>query len=184
MEPRVARISAFCRKKLRMRTTAVEINPVVVHACRGWFALPQDDDRLQVVVADAADEIRRPHWAGSVDMLQVDLYDTESAAPVLDSEDFYRDCRALLTPDGSMAVNLLGRSPFSLQASLDRIAAAFGRDALWSFPLAPEGNTVVLAQRTPQAPGRDVLTARAAAIESRWGLPARRWPEEFSPMGS
>ena len=55
-------------------------------ACRGWFKLPPDDARLQVVIADAAVEIQRPEWQGMVDALQVDLYDHEAAAPVLDDE--------------------------------------------------------------------------------------------------
>jgi spermidine synthase len=49
--------------------------------------------KLRVVLADAAKEIRDPMWLGTVDALQVDLYDHEAAAPVLDSADFYADCR-------------------------------------------------------------------------------------------
>jgi spermidine synthase len=67
---------------------------------------------------------------------------------VLDSEDFYADCRALLTEDGCMTVNLFGRSS-SYERSLEKIAAAFGADAVWAFKPTREGNTVVLAQRTP-----------------------------------
>jgi spermidine synthase len=51
-----------------------------------------------------------PMWLGTVDALAVDLYDHEAAAPVLDSPDFYADCRALLTEDGCMTVNLFGRA--------------------------------------------------------------------------
>jgi light-regulated signal transduction histidine kinase (bacteriophytochrome) len=43
-----ATLTKFSRKILRMRTTAVELNPQVVSACRGWFKLPPDDERLQV----------------------------------------------------------------------------------------------------------------------------------------
>ncbi|MES2185447.1 MAG: spermidine synthase [Pseudomonadota bacterium] len=176
-----AALTKFCRKKLRMRTTAIELNPQVVHACRGWFKLPGDDDRLKVIVADAAEEIRKPQWAGTVDALQVDLYDQDAAAPVLDSADFYRDCRALLTEHGSMTVNLFGRSS-SYQASLDKIAEAFGRQALWAFKPTKEGNTIVLAQRTSQAVDRATLVARAEAIQTRWGLPAQKWPRVFAPV--
>ena len=38
-------LTKFCRKTLGMRTTAVELNPQVVAACRGWFKLPADDAR-------------------------------------------------------------------------------------------------------------------------------------------
>ncbi len=57
-----ASLTKFSRKALRMRTTAIELNPQVVAACRGWFKLPADDAKLRVVVADAQTEIRKPAW--------------------------------------------------------------------------------------------------------------------------
>ena len=176
-----ASITKFCRKALRMRTTAIELNPQVVAACRGWFKLPADDARLRVVVADAQTEIRKPEWQGTVDALQVDLYDHEAAAPVLDSEDFYADCRRLLTEDGCMTVNLFGRSS-SYERSLEKIAAAFGQEALWAFRPTREGNTIVLAQRSPSRPKRPALAERAQSIQTRWGLPAPKWLRVFKPI--
>jgi len=174
-------ITKFCHKKLHMTCTAIELNPGVLHACRGWFRLPPDDARLRVVLADAAQEIQSPEWQGVVDALQVDLYDHEAAAPVLDSEAFYRHCRALLTPQACMTVNLFGRAS-SYEASLQKIAAAFGPEAVWAFKPTREGNTVVLAQRTPSRPKREALLARAQAIEARWGLPASKWLRVFKPL--
>ena len=176
-----ATLTKFRRKQLRMRTTAVEINPQVIAACRGWFKLPADDARLRVVLADAGTEIRDPRWHATVDALQVDLYDHEAAAPVLDGADFYADCRALLTEEGAMTVNLFGRSS-SYEHSLEKIAAAFGAEAVWAFKPTREGNTVVLAQRTPTRPRRDLLAGRAEAIQTRWGLPAAKWLRVFKPL--
>jgi spermidine synthase len=176
-----ATLTKFSRKQLRMRTTAVEINPQVIAACRGWFKLPADDARLRVVLADAGTEIRDPRWHATVDALQVDLYDHEAAAPVLDGADFYADCRALLTEEGAMTVNLFGRSS-SYEHSLEKIAAAFGAEAVWAFKPTREGNTVVLAQRTPTRPRRDLLAGRAEAIQTRWGLPAAKWLRVFKPL--
>ena len=174
-------LTKFCHKEIRMQTTAIELNPQVLHACRGWFKLPADNARMQVVLADAAQEIQKPRWLGVVDALQVDLYDEEAAAPVLDSPDFYADCHSTLSDEGSMTVNLFGRSS-SFDKSVDKIAAAFGRDAIWAFKATREGNTVVLAQRTPSRPSRAVLTERAAYIESHWGLPASKWVRGFKPI--
>ena len=174
-------ITKFCYKKLKMTCTAIELNPGVLHACRGWFRLPPDDERLRVVIADAAQEIRSPEWTGVVDALQVDLYDHEAAAPVLDSEDFYRDCRALLSPNACMTVNLFGRSS-SFEASLQKISAAFGEEAVWAFKPTREGNTIVLAQRTPSRPKREQLLETAEAIEAKWGLPAPKWLRVFKPI--
>lgn len=176
-----ASLTKFSRKALRMRTTAIELNPQVVAACRGWFKLPADDAKLRVVVADAQTEIRKPLWQGTVDALQVDLYDHDAAAPVLDSEDFYADCRRLLTEDGCMTVNLFGRSS-SYERSVEKIAAAFGEKALWAFRPTREGNTIVLAQRSPSRPKRPALAERAQSIQTRWGLPAPKWLRVFKPI--
>ena len=176
-----ATLTKFCRKRLRMRTTAIELNPQVVAACRGWFKLPADDGKLEVVIADAAAEIRRPKWQGTVDALQVDLYDHEAAAPVLDSKDFYADCRALLTEDGCMTVNLFGRSS-SYERSLEKISAVFGMDAVWAFRPTREGNTVVLARRPPAVPKRGALADCAQTIQTRWSLPAPKWLRVFKKL--
>jgi spermidine synthase len=176
-------LTKFCRKKLRMATTAIELNPQVIAACRLWFKLPADDTRLSVVLGDAAQVVASVHWQGRIDALQVDLYDHEAAAPVLDSEAFYADCRRLLTEDGAMTVNLFGRSS-SYERSLEKITRAFGAEAVWAFKPTREGNTVVLAQRTAHRPTRAQLVERADQILARWGLPAPKWLRVFRPVNA
>jgi spermidine synthase len=176
-----ASLTKFCYKHLRMHTTAIELNPQVIAACRLWFKLPADNAKLSVVLGDAEEVARHSHWQGKIDALQVDLYDHEAAAPVLDSEAFYADCRRLLTEEGCMTVNLFGRSS-QFDQSLAKIVAAFGQDAVWSFKPTREGNTVVLALRTPLKLKRDELLARAEAVQARWPLPATRWVRVFKPV--
>ncbi len=176
-----ASLTKFAAKVLRMKTTAIELNPQVLAACRGWFKLPADTAKMQVVLADAAQEIQKPEWWGTVDALQVDLYDHDAAAPVLDSAAFYADCRRLLTEEGCMTVNLFGRSS-SYARSVEKIASAFGKEAVWAFKATREGNTVVLAQRTPSRPKRVELAERAEIIQTRWGLPATKWLRGFKPV--
>ncbi len=174
-------ITKFCYKKLKMTCTAVELNPGVLHACRGWFRLPPDDERLRVVLADAAQEIKADEWRGTVDALQVDLYDEEAAAPVLDTPDFYRHCRELLTQQSCMTVNLFGRSS-SYAESVEKICAAFGEVAVWAFKPTREGNAIMLAQRTASRPSRDALLEAANVMEAKWGLPAPKWLKVFKPL--
>ncbi len=176
-----AALTKFCWKHLRMKTTAIELNPQVVAACRLWFKLPADSSRLSVVLGDAAEVVAHEHWRGQIDALQVDLYDHEAAAPVLDSADFYADCRQLLSEHGVMTVNLFGRSN-RYPESLDKIVSAFGADAVWVFKPTREGNTVVLALRTPVVPKRGELAAQADAIQARWPLPATRWVRVLKPV--
>lgn len=176
-----ASLTKFCHKELRMKTTAIELNPQVLAACRGWFKLAAENSRMQVVINDAAEEIQNPKWWGTIDALQVDLYDHEAATPVLDSLPFYSNCRRLLTPEGCMTVNLFGRAS-SFARSVEKISAAFGADSVWAFKPTREGNTVVLAQHTRNRPKREVLQQRAEIIEERWGLPATKWVRVFKPM--
>ena len=176
-------ITKFCHKKLRMCSTAIELNPQVLSVCRAWFKLPPDSPTLRVVLADAAQEIRKDEWRGTVDALAVDLYDHNAAAPVLDSTDFYADCRALLTDDGAMTVNLFGHSS-SYAASLEKMATVFGEDALWAFKPTREGNTVVLAQRTAIPLARAELALRCEAVQARWDLPCAKWGRVFAPVAA
>jgi len=176
-----ASLTKFCYKKLRWTCTAIELNPGVLHACRGWFKLPEEGPRMRVIIADAGEEIQRDEWQGTVDVLHVDLYDHEAAAPVLDSVEFYKNCRALLADEGTMTVNLFGRSA-SYNQSVAKMAEAFGEDALWAFKPTREGNTVVMAQRQASRPKREALTAQAEVIENRFGLPATKWLRVFNPL--
>ena len=159
-------------RQLRMRTTAIELNPQVVAACRGWFQLPADDARLQVVVADAAPRSASRSGSGTVDALQVDLYDHEAAAPVLDSEAFYarlpraadrgrlhdgqpvRPLVQLRAQPGEDRRGLRRRGGLGLQADARRQHRRAGASASPAGPSAP---------RLPSAP---------QTIETRWGLPA------------
>jgi spermidine synthase len=176
-------ITRFTHGQLRMPTTAVEINPLVIDACRLWFRLPDDGPRLQVLRSDALRWLQHDADAASTQLLHVDLYDQDAAAPVLDDETFYAACRRLLAPGGVMSVNLFGRHA-SFAASAARIAAVFGSDQVWSVRPTREGNTVVVAGQGVVVPGRDELLQRAATIEQRFGklgLPARKWLRMVRP---
>ena len=185
-------ITKACYKTIRMSTTVLEINPSVVAACQHWFKLPPQDKRLHIILGDAMKTLS--NWKHStqfirritadlssnfVDCAQVDLYDHEAAAPVLDSA--YSAVRSTLTDEGIMTVNLFGRSS-SFDKSLAQISAAFGEDAVWSFKPTKEGNTVILAQRTGSRPKRDLLAARAEQIEAMFELPARKWLRLLKPL--
>jgi spermidine synthase len=176
-------LSKCCAMTLGMPSTAIEINPQVLNACRSWFALPHEHPRLEVLLADAGAEIQQPRWQAAVDVLHVDMYDQEAAAPVFDSEAFYADCRATLTAQGSMAVNLFGRQA-SYANSLAKIVAVFGAACVWAFPPTREGNSVVIALRQAH-PGfsahRAHAAAQAEAIETAYKLPAKKWLLALQP---
>mgnify|MGYP000929399283 FL=1 len=175
-------ITRFCHQELRMRTTAVELNGSVIDACHLWFHLPDNDERLTVLHADARRWVADAAHLQTADVLCVDLYDHEAAAPVLDDEAFYADCRGVLVHGGLMTVNLFGRDS-SFERSAGRIAAAFGADQVWRLAPTKEGNTVVVAGRGVEVPDRAGLIARAEAIEARFGLKATKWLRLVRPWG-
>ena len=177
-------ITRFTCKALRMRTTAVELNPAVIAICRRSFHLPADGPKLQVLAQDAGAWVHDAAHQDSVQLLHVDLYDHEAAAPVLDDARFYAACRGVLAEGGVMSVNLFGRDA-SFDFSLAQIVAAFGRAQVCGLRPTREGNSVVLAGRDVLLPDRATLLERAATIEARygaWGLPARKWLRMLRPL--
>jgi spermidine synthase len=179
-------LTRFAWKALRMRCTAVELNPAVIAICRRCFKLPADGERLQVLNADAGDWVRDARHQASAQLLQVDLYDEEAAAPVFDDLEFYSGCRAVLADGGVMSVNLFGRDA-RFATSLAHIVAAFGAAQVCALRPTREGNCVVLAGRNVQLPDRAILLERAAHIEAHygmWGLPARKWLRMLRPLGT
>jgi spermidine synthase len=90
------------------RITVVELNPKVIAACHQFFKLMPSDSRLSIVQADAGEWVNHSRNHGTVDVLQIDLYDAKAQGPVLDTLEFYQACRACLSPHGMMTVNLFG----------------------------------------------------------------------------
>jgi spermidine synthase len=178
-----AAITRFCHSTLRMRCTAVELNPSVIDACRLWFHLPTESARFEVLEMDAACFVADPERAQTAHALCVDLYDHDAASPVLDSAEFYAHCHRLLADGGVMAVNLFGRDA-SFERSAQRIAAAFGAAQILSLRPTREGNTIVVALKNTPMPERDTLAARADNIESRFKLPAKKWLRMMRPLAS
>ncbi len=179
-----ASLTKFCYKQLKCKVTAIEINPQVIAACTGWFKLPADDARLSVLLADAGKEVAKSERMGSVDALQVDLYDHEAAGPVLDSAAFYKHCRNMLTEQGCMTVNLFGRMS-SYEHSVQKISQAFGAGNVWAFKPTREGNSIVLAHRNMKSVpprSRDDMARHAEAIYARFDLPAHKWLRIFKPV--
>lgn len=166
-------LTKFAWRVLGMQATAVEIEADVIEACRMHFMLPPEGEGLRLVHADAREFIARPASRASFDVLQVDAYDASVQKPALDTEAFYADCRASLRAGGTVAVNLIGQQ-LDVRASVARIRAGLQPRAVWQFPPTEAGNVVVIAHGA-EAPGEDVLAARAGEIEARWDLPASDW---------
>ena len=166
-------LTKFCYRQFpEAKITAIELNPAVIEICQTEFGLPLNDDRLNVVQMDAMDFVMNPANKGTLDVLQVDLYDEFARGPVLDSPEFYQACSDCLKPDGILTTNLFGDHE-SYEKNLHSILMTF--DATAWLPRVDDENMVVIGFK--QAPSIDfsALYLRAAAIRQKVNLPAKSW---------
>lgn len=141
-------LTKYCYRNLaRSRVTTVEIMAGVI-ACRDWFQIPPDDERLKIVQADAADYFaREPDGA---DAILLDAYDEEGVAPQLCTLVFYANLRAHLKPRGVLVANISGHS-LTAETHIDLIRKAFdGRMTV--VDVMSDGNRIVYAFNDPAFP--------------------------------
>jgi spermidine synthase len=113
----------FCHRHLPASAIAVaEIDPQVI-ALRDSFLIPRDSERLNVACLDGAEFVRRTDAA--FDVLLIDGFDNNGQPRQLCSQAFYDDCYKSLTPDGLMAVNLLGGDIWETEGYLNRMRHSF-----------------------------------------------------------
>ncbi|MDY7579755.1 spermidine synthase [Herbaspirillum sp. RTI4] len=154
------------------RITAVELNPAVVAICEMMFKLPIDDERLAVLEMDAQDFVDDENNHGTIDALQVDLYDATARGPVLDSAEFYTACANCLTEDGIMTVNLFGDHP-SYAKNLKAMRFAFPQ--VISLPEVHDGNIIAIAFKKRHPLDFTALYERAKEIQAATKLPTKSW---------
>jgi spermidine synthase len=141
-------LTKYCHRNLaRSRVTSVELMEGVI-ACRDWFLIPPDDERLKIVQADAAD-----YFAGEpdgADAILLDAYDEEGVAPQLCTLVFYANLRGHLKPRGVLVANISGHS-LTAETHIDLIRKAFdGR--LVVIDVVSDGNRIVYAFNDPGFP--------------------------------
>jgi spermidine synthase len=166
-------LTKFCYRQFpKAQVTAIELNPDVIAICRSMFKLPEEDDRLSVREMDAMDFVTDPANHGTIDALQIDLYDATAKGPVLDTPEFYAACAACLSPRGIVTINLFGDHP-SYAKNLKAMRTAFRQ--VISLPEVHEGNVVAIACTTPLPLDFPTLYDSAAAITAATKLPAKSW---------
>lgn len=145
----------------------VEIHPGVVAAAQQFFKLPNDPQRLEIVIADGADFIADSQ--NTYDLILVDGFGPDARAGRLDKPDFYAACRQRLSRTGVLSCNLLGRNR-GFQASVERIRAAFAERAI-VFPSCDSGNAICFAAAGNAIETTlDEMRVRAHAIKKTTGL--------------
>ena len=120
-------LAKFCYRCLpQTDITVIEINPHVI-AHRSDFAVPPDDHRFTVRLADAAAFLRETDE--KFDVLLADGFDIDGLPPALSSPQFYDDCSNALNPGGIFVANLHGCKPL-YEVIVDRIRCGFDGNLL------------------------------------------------------
>jgi len=137
-----ASLTKFIYRNLPLaQLTIVEIEPRVVAAAKQYFKLPEDDKRIHLVLGDGAQ-----YMLGTdkkFDLILVDGFDERARPGELNTLPFYQSCRARLTEQGILAVNLLGLSR-GVKGGFAHIETAFDGRALM-FPSCDSGNVIAFA---------------------------------------
>ncbi len=129
------------RHRPEAKQTIIEINPAVVPVARQMFKLPQDDEQITIHIADGIEWMKTAR--GRFDLITVDGYDHNARFGGLGSEEFYRDCRARLSKQGVLALNLFGRNR-GYARQIGNLERAFAGRCL-PLPANEEGNAVAFA---------------------------------------
>lgn len=156
------------------RTTVIELNPEVLHIARGYFHVPMDDARLQILIGDGAEYLRSN--PPKQDVILVDGYDEFSQAAALGTPEFYASCRAALKPHGMLVVNLWGSDP-RFHEYVEAISKQFDEQIL-CLPAEQRGNIIVFGLvRSPNMPKWDDLREIGRRLEAQYGLEFVRFVE-------
>ena len=147
--------------------TVVEMECVVVGAAQQCFALPPQDARLQIEIAEGAT------WVAAsterFDLILVDGFDADGHTGDLESLSFYQHCRGHLAEGGLLVCNFLSRSPRFLKNCIALDAAFHGQSRL--LPQTPGGNVIAIGALAQTMPlDEAMLRERVGALAAATGL--------------
>jgi spermidine synthase len=167
----------FFKQFRKTAVRVIEVDERIVATARSHFALPPDDGRLRVEVADGAEALS-PECC---DVLIVDAYHDEAHVPKLASAEFYDAAYLALQDKGAMVVNFMDDDPLFDQY-LQRLETAFG-GAVLAMRALYDPNIIAFAFKgLPARVPWDELRRRAARLESRLDLPFGKYVRRLRPM--
>jgi spermidine synthase len=160
-----------------MKIDSVEIDPVVVDVARQYFAFPTDP-RLRVFTQDARRYVQTT--TDTYDIVVVDAYYADAMPFHLTTQEFFRETKARMAPDGVLAYNVIS----SLEGDGSRLFRTMYRTAgtvwkhLWVFSVntgvaalpASRQNIIVLATDADVS-GPQLLRRISTSIDGRSQVP-------------
>ena len=157
----------FHRSLPQTRVTVVEIEAQVLAVARQFFKLPDENEYLNIIIGDGIDFVNT--YKGRFDYILVDGFDQNANAGGLDSEPFYAACRALLTEQGLLTVNLFSQRR-GYKTSLGRLEKTFSK-RVFALPPCDSGNVIAFAcAGAPLECSIEEMRERATLLRKETGL--------------
>lgn len=170
-------LTKFCYHEFpESHVTAIELNPNVINICRATFHLPPDDGRLSVIQMDATDYIASQQGKHNIDILQVDLYDEQAQAPILDSVAFFQQCTNAMSSHGILTINIFGEQS-NRQQTIANLQACF--DAVAWLSEVDGGNMIAIAFKKAPEIDFETLYQKAETIRRTTKLKAINWVNDL-----
>ncbi len=160
-------LTRYCYRHLpRTRITTIEIDGDVIDLSE-WFDLPEDEERLQLIHADAADYFATTRE--EPDVVLIDACDGKGVAPAMRDPAFYRNLYRHLREDGVLVMNLIGKAR-DVQEHLELMASVFDGGII-THNLRRDGNRLAFAFKDPNyTPDWATLQRRSTAMQTQYGL--------------
>ena len=129
----------------------VEYRQMVLKIARSHFSLPIDP-RLKVKIGCGGDYVSTQvkQYEAKHDVIIIDAFDHEGMAIEVSSENFFDNCRQLLTPEGLLVINLWGTNKELFQTVTWNMGRIFNWKIIF-LPVKNRGNIIGFAfqDKTP-----------------------------------
>jgi spermidine synthase len=156
----------FCHRHLpESRITVLEIDADVI-ALREQFMIPADDDRLQIIHADALTYLKQN--AMQVDVILLDGFDINGLVDELNTANFYVACDKALKPHGILVANMWGKRK-QLVSLLTALRTQFEQRVWWCRSL-DSYNLLVFSFKAQAEIFTDSMSAKAQVLDQKFAL--------------
>ncbi|MES2068798.1 MAG: transferase spermidine synthase [Pseudomonadota bacterium] len=167
-------LAKFCYRNFpAARITVLELSAEVI-ALRDAFLIPPDDERFQVIHADAAAYLMENRQDGKridrqADVILLDGFTADGLAPELSTRDFYLACSRWLTEDGVLVSNLWS-SPTSYAVVTSPVEEEFAWSVWWCKTYDSHNYISFFVKGGNRTVLRPVLVSRARKLDQEFDL--------------
>ena len=169
-------LAKYCYRHLpNSRITVLELDADVI-ALRDAFAIADNDDRFQIMHADAVDYINQ--LDDRADIILHDGFTVDGLSPVLSTAHFYQRCYEALNPGGVLVSNLW-EDGSDLTPVMTGLRSAFGT-SMWECTAINSYNRIVFSvKHADERINESTLTNNALELDRQYGLAFAELVEQF-----